>query len=730
MILFREDFKKYPDCILDYKTSNKSAIELAVKLRQMGIKNNSFFLVLFDSSLSGVDPFDPNLTKNQMVRIAIECKKNPWYFLREIARAPAQAGNESSPVEFNRSIICVWWCFFNHITLILTQLRQTGKSFAGDSLMNGLMNFWASNTKINLLTLSEKLRTETVSRIKAIRDEFPPYLTFKTRTDLNNTEELTINRFKNKYRTHIAQLSPKAAYNLGRGLSTPILHIDEGPFQPNIDIALDACFPAMDAATDLAKKFDEPYGVIFTTTAGKKDETSGKYIYKMINKSNRWSERFYDCENREDLEKILVSNKGVCRIYAEFNHRQLGKSDEWLYAKLREREMTRDAIERDYFNIWTSGTTSSPLPTRLLEKMVKSVVPDEYQDISSIGGFITRWYIPEEDIEAFMKNRHTVVGIDTSDGSGGDDLSFVGIDIETGATVFIGNFNEINLITFSKWLVSWLEKYTNCTFIPERRSSAIVIIDYLLEMLPQKGIDPFRRIFNWIMNDPLQHKERYEEAKKPLHRRSEDIYVRCKKYFGFATSGGGETSRTDLYSKTLQAAAKRCSDRILDKQLFEQIAGLVTRNGRIDHDIDSHDDLVIGWLLAHWLLTMGRNLSEYGIDSNKVFTNIQEETKANTPIEQYKLNEQLNIRKRIEALFSLMSNESDSNLIDRYESELRFLDSKLVLVDNEYFSVDATIKNARDENKRLRQQLANQAPIVNKNNIYNMNLPENYVLVR
>ena len=727
MILFQEDWAKYPDAIVDYNTTNKSAVVLATKLRQMGVKNNVFFLSLMDQSLSGVDPFDEHLTMDQMVRIGIECKKNPWYVLREIARAPAQAGNNSSQVEFNRSIICIWWCFFNHINLILTQLRQTGKSFGTDLLMNGLMFFWSSNTKINLLTLSEKLRTETVSRIKAIRDELPVFLNFKTRNDLNNTEELTINQFNNRYRTHIAQLAPKAAYNLGRGLTTPILHVDEGPFQPNIQIALDACLPAMDAASDMAKANDEPYGIIYTTTAGKKDEPSGKYFYRIITKSNRWTERFYDCLNKEDLDKVLLANKGVLRVYAEFNHRQLGKTDEWLIAKLRERDMSRDAIERDYFNVWTSGTESSPLSTKLIEKMFKSIMPDEYQDISSIGGYITRWFIPEENIQSFMSTRQVVVGIDTSDASGGDDISFVGVDVETGGTLFVGSFNETNLITFGTWLASWLERYPNCTFIPERRSSAIAIIDLLLELLPQKGIDPFKRIFNWIMNDPLVHKERYEEACRPLHRRSEDIYTRSKKYFGFATSGTGETSRTELYSKTLQNAAKRCADRILDKTLYEQIAGLVIRNGRVDHAPGEHDDLVIGWLLAHWLLTMGRNLTAYGIDTSKILIKTQE-LKPTTAIEAYKMNEQATLRTRIEELYKILSNEPDPNLCERYEYELRYLDSKLVLADNEHFSVDVTIKNAREANARTKQQVINKNTPINPS-IYEMELPDNYIRV-
>lgn len=699
MILFKEDWKLYPDAVIDYQTSNKSALELATKLRQMNIQNNAFFLVLHDKSLSGLNPFSKELTTPQMVRIGIECRVNPWYVLREIARVPSQSGNDPGQVDFNRSIVALWWMFFNHVTLILTQPRQTGKSFGADLLLNGLMNFWASNTKINLLTLSEKLRTETVGRIKAIYDELPHYLKFKTRLDLNNSEEMTINQFSNRYRTHIAQLSSRAAYNLGRGLTTPILHIDEGPFQPNIQTALDACLPAMDAAIDMAIKNKQPYGIIYTTTAGKKDEPSGKFFYKMINKSAKWTERFYDCENAIILEEVVRANKGVFRIYAEFSHRQLGKTDEWLMKKIGEREMSPDAVNRDYFNIWTSGTQSSPLPVKILEKLTSSIISEQHQNISAVGKYITRWYIPEENANEFMRLNNVIIGIDTSDASGGDGMSFVGVDVKTGATVFVGSFNQLNLIDFSQWLIWWLEKYTNTTMIIERKNSAITIIDYLLMFLPQKGIDPFKRLFNWVVNDPMEYKDAHAESQLPAFRRSKELYVRCKREFGFATSGGGDTSRSELYSTTLQNAAKRCADRVFDKELTEQLTGLVIRNGRVDHEAGSHDDLVVGWLLCHWFLTMGKNLINYGIDPTTVLVNTIV-TKEVT-IEQSAINyEQLKIRERITQLFSLISIEENYVISERYEKEMRYLDSRLILNDQEFFSVDAAINQAKQKNTK------------------------------
>ena len=90
--------------------------------------------------------------------------------------------------------------------------------------------------------------------------------------------------------------------------------------------------------------------------------------------------------------------------------------------------------------------------------------------------------------------------------------------------------------------------------------------------------------------------------------------MRNKRLFGFATSGGGQTSRTELYSTVLQNAANRAASIIYDRQLSGQITGLVIRNGRVDHAVGSHDDMVISLLLCHWVLTMGKNLIQYGID--------------------------------------------------------------------------------------------------------------------
>lgn len=700
MILFLNDWQFYNSAIVHWNTKNTSYLELAAKYKTVGIKNNFFFLALHNPQLKDVDPHSDKLTLREKAMIALECRQNPWYYFREVARAPAIAGTKSGPVLANRSTIALWWCFFNHITIILTQPRQTGKSFATDQLMTVLLNFLCNNTQINLLTKDDTLRSANIARLKDIYDELPGYLQFKDKSDSNNTESVTINRFNNKYIAHVPQSSPKNAYKLGRGLTSPIIQVDEAPFQPNIEIAMGSALGAMGAAVDMAKEENEPYGTIITSTAGKKDEPSGKYIYSLIEASSIFNENLFDCKDEQDLRRVVCSNsrRGAYRVYACFSHTQLGKDDNWLREKLNSSMQSPDDANRDFFNIWTSGSESSPIATQYLELMVKNIMDACYHEIFSIGRYITRWYIPEDRKEHYLQTRKIVMSVDTSDASGGDDISTVFLDVETGAVVGAGTYNETNLITYAQWLVYILEKYENVTLVIERRSSAITILDYLLLFLVEKGIDPFKRIFNWVVNDPLEHKTLFDEAKQPIRRRSDDVYVRAKKTFGFATSGSGQQSRSELYSVTLQHAVKRCADKIYDRTLTSQLTGLIIKNGRVDHRDGENDDMVIGWLLAHWFITSAKNLSHYGIDPTRVLV----ESKPQKQIEPklyYMHMEQQRIRNRIQEIYEKLQSERDFNICKMYERELLFLDSKIVLQDGEHYSVDAIIKEAEKNRK-------------------------------
>lgn len=701
-ILFLDDWKKYPTAIVDVQTTNQSFVRLASLYREMGIKNHAFLLALINPKLQGVNPFDPNLTLETQLAIAYECKINAWYFFREILRVPPEVGSTAEVFQANRGNMALFWSFFNHIMIILIQVRQTGKSLSADGLMTYLLNIRCKGTEINLLTKDDTLRSRNIQRLKNIDEELPYYLKQRTKADVNNTEMLTVKSLGNNYKAHVPQKSPKMAYNVGRGLSSPIFQIDEPPFQPNIKISLSAALSAGTALREKAALNGEPYGTILTTTAGKKDDRDGKFIYEIVSDAAEWTERFFDCKDLNELEAMVRrhSRKGELVINATFNHKQLGKDDRWLKNAIEQSRSVGEDADRDFFNKWTSGTMSSPLPLATLEKIRNSYIPYKHSSISAIGGYLTRWYIDENQIEHRMKNGMFVMSLDTSDASGGDDISLVLTDMRSGEVIAASTFNETNLITFAQWLaIDWIVKYkNNLTTVIERKSSGVAIIDYLLLILPSMNVDPFKVLFNRAVNDYEEDPARFREVSEPMGRRSADVYTRHKKTFGFATSGSGMGSRSELYSTTLQSAAKMVGDKVRDLTTINQITGLVNLNGRVDHQSGEHDDLVIGWLLNHWLMTKAKNLDFYGIDSKQILCELQS-IKIESNKDMYDYMEQQRIRQEIEKIYNEMKAENDAMIVDRLEQELRSLNRRLVLQDGEFFSVDDLIKSIR-ENKR------------------------------
>jgi len=244
MILFKQDWEANPGSAPDFTTTNITWVRMASILKSMGVENHLFLLALHNPDLKGINPHDPNLSNEQIVAIVVECKTNPWYFLREVLKVPAVASPDPVFMRANRLNIAMWWLFFNHITQFDIALRQVGKSISSDAVMVYLLTLGGVNTDMHLLTKDDSLRVKNVQRVKDLISTLPYYLNLKMKGDSNNTEKITINRLGNQYLTSVAQASPKAALNLGRGMTIAINQIDEIAFIKNNEITIPALLAA------------------------------------------------------------------------------------------------------------------------------------------------------------------------------------------------------------------------------------------------------------------------------------------------------------------------------------------------------------------------------------------------------------------------------------------------------------------------------------------------------
>lgn len=715
MILFAEDWKKYPNAHLHVETNNKSFIRIAQLYKAMGVRNHAFPLQLLDKRLIGVDPHSPNLTEDQMAMVMFESRRNIFYWLREVARPPG--GTAGDPLQFlaNRGSIGLIWMFLNHIDSVLIQPRQTGKSFSSDMLMTWLLNLRCYHTHINLLTMSEALRSTNLLRLRSIEAEMPWYMRMRKPSDVANTEAIHVSRLKNTYKAHLPQSSEKMANLVARGSTAAITQIDEAAFFKYVHISAPAALAAGGNVRDRAAQRNDPYGTLFTTTAGKLDEPEGAWVFRLLSEAAIFTEKFFDCKNIEELHQSVRQHArmpddeegGVRNNYASptvdmsFNHRQLGYTDDWLRRKIAEARATGDEARRDFLGHWTHGLQSSPLTPEILERIANSK-RDDFLAKTERNGFIVRWYLTEDQMTNLLPKLKCVVGLDPSEACNRDDIGMVIREVTTGAVIGVGVFNGLNINDFSNWFADFLVEHKNFTAVIERKSSGPGIIDNLLEILPLHNEDPFARLFNTIVHRLDTMPAMKQELARPLRSRDRMIYVNNKSCFGFATSGVGEFARSGLYGNTLQSAAHYTSTQVHDRQLINQINSLEMKNGRIDHREGCHDDLVIAWLLSYWLITNGRNLQFYGIQASAVMSNNGVSRKETDPVAMEEHRKAQAVRVEIDKLLELMRRENDEMITRSYEGKLRRLIDENPKINVGTLSVDDLVEKVRKERRERR----------------------------
>jgi len=624
MILYKEDWLKYPSAIVHLSTTNKSFIEFSASLKKSGVKNYLFPLALHDSRLKDIDPHSKKLTMEQRILIAREISVNKWYYFREVARAPASSGGRDAlRYEANTGNIAVIWAFFAEIADILLheQIRQTGKSFTARQIIRGLLDYWTFNTEVGLFTKDNALRVETIEAVKKIEETIPDWLQQTSKKDVNNSQAVTCIRNGNKLITSVAQKSEISANNVLRGHVIPIVFMDEPSFASNIHKSLPAILASTGAARKTARSVGAPVGTLLTTTSGDPSTVSGRYIYKKIYEPGaRFNIKYFDVRNKQEaielVKKHTVGDKRI--LVLSFNHKELGMSEEEFKLRLRESGAEGTDAERDFFLKWVADGSKKPLDTKVLRVVENSLTSPSYSQITDTG-HILEWYVSEEELATYA-NKSLVAGIDTSDMLGADALDIVILDPLSGAVVGRGHFDAGLLDDISELIVYLAVTYNKMVFIPEKRSSAMAIMDTVSKMFINLDINPFKRIFNKL----VQHADnaKLRELSSLKYDELKNTYIKYKKDFGYTTSGQGEHSRLNLYGR-LEDNLRYLGSTIRCKILIGQIVGLVNKNGRIDHGTLG-DDAVIAFMLCVYLLRSGENLDFYGLDTSMVLNNVHQ----------------------------------------------------------------------------------------------------------
>lgn len=576
--------------IYDIHTKNTSFLKISRVLLSHGVKNNKFMLVLYDETLVGVDPHSDNLTSEQKIRIYREICKNPWYFLREVSRIPVPGKLRGTEYALNLGNCAQSYAYLMNLNFISTLCRQSGKTIGHIALDVWVLNFGATNEAIVYLNKGQADSIENGKRFKDMKNLLPGFLKdmIVDKTDKDNTEEKYIAKLNNKIHIKSPPNNAESADRTGRGLTVPLIYIDEFAFINYIDIVYDALYPAFKTASENAKHNGVPYGIHLSTTPNNIDTTSGNFAYRFIENACPFCYELYDM-NPTELKEYINNNSLNNFVFIKYTWKELGRNEEWYNTMCKEMA-SAIKVKREIDLEWPRSDENSLFTEEQLDKLFLYVKDQKYS--LNIRNNIIRFY----DTPDFQKKY--IISCDVSGGTDQDNSAISIIDPRTFAC--IGSFKSPKIDTNSYYeLIKDLCTlyFANSIIVIERNSYGLNIIDRLIK---DPKIEP--RVFR-------------EYAMRTAEKVIENgIAVKTKKkklIYGIDTTSKSRKLMMDLLS-TIVEEEPEC---VVSPLLFDDIKHLtVLPNNRIEAMQGFHDDILMSYLIARYAIQYGTAMQKiYGI---------------------------------------------------------------------------------------------------------------------
>lgn len=594
--------------LYDLGTSNTSFLQVAEDLKTLGIKNWFFMLQLYDPTLVTVDPFaidqktgHPSLTQDQIARVVNECVRNPWYFLREISRIPDQGGT-AVPYKANRGNIAQAYCILHGYDSWLELVRQKGKTQSALAIQNWAYNFGTTNSEFIFVNKDGDNAKTNLRRLTDQINLLPEYLQFKSVVDEDGVRTKARNNatmIKHPINNNSIITKPKAtsydkALSLARGLTAPILHFDEPEFTEHISTIVANSVSTYEQAASNAKKNNAMYARIFTCTPGDQDTKSAQEAQKILDRTCPWTERIYDW-NEEQVDQYISSQGKECNriFYIKYYYYQIGLTQEWLQeisAKIGDPLTVRREILLQRLH----GSSLSPFDQEDIEYIVET----EHKPIDEL------WLLDYFKFDIYQPlNKYTayIIGVDCSTGTNGDNNAITILDPYTIEPVAEFECSFIGETKFCKLLIELISKHLpKSVLCIERNSIGDAIIDFLLNSSIRSNLyfDKAR--------DLQEEKMKQNETIESMLQKQAKI----KTYYGVYTEGKSRETMMSILARHVN----EYKEKFITHNIIRDLSRLKrTASGKVQAVGDDHDDSIMSYLIALYILYHGNNLISFGI---------------------------------------------------------------------------------------------------------------------
>ena len=551
--------------IYDILTKNESFIEMYRILKEKGIKNNKFFLILYDESLQGVDPHSNDLTDEQKMRIQIEVQRNFWYYVREVVLVPEAGG--FTHYQLHLGNLAQDYCMLNNINIIEMLPRQFGKTIGAVIVYSWIFHFTTMNSNMAFGNKQLPDAEENLKRFKDIVNALPKYLLSHTsvKDDIDNVQYIKCKSNNNTIRLLKPGGDALAADKAGRGLTLPICWFDEFSYLKYNDIIYEAAVPAISKASERAKVNGVPYGKLITTTPSTLDDPAGAFLHSMIESAIPFDENWYDMDI-DEVKWIIKTRSKNDFVYIEYSYQQLGRGEDWFEEQCRALGWNMFKIKRELKLEWMYASNESPFSEEQLDAISRCVKDPLYEfTIDNIHRFYVMYPLSN------IYKKSWIIAIDIATGLSLDSSAITVIDPASGKPAVVYKSNTIQEPELVDLVVKLVDTYfPNAVIVPEHNAVGIPFISQLLKTKVANQV--YYEVKTKEVENTIDMSAKMGKANK---------VKKETRVYGVITN---KDSRKIMTDEILNSIVNEAPDRINNKMMFSEIKTLIRdKNGRIDH---------------------------------------------------------------------------------------------------------------------------------------------------
>ena len=304
----------------------------------------------------------------------------------------------------------------------------------------------------------------------------------------------------------------------------------------------------------------------------------------MMNSSIPFHEEMYDYKISRLMDIVYHTPDKMSFIYIQFNHLQLGETDEWYIERAKDMNNPIKA-RREYLLEWINSNGNSPFD------------PDDIELISELTAnkrtnfqiFKINKYYNLNVYSEYRGRKPVLIGVDVSGGRGRDSTAVVVANPETLMPMAFFRSNMIPSNDLKKLLVTLVTKrYPNCILTIENNSIGTPLIDHLRET---------------VLNRVL-----YREKKKRTVDVGTNNATRKRKTESLEYGHNVNPVTRAQMMEMLETIVHNSPDHVAFPELYEEIRFLELKNGRIDHSSATHDDCTMAYMGLLWIVRYGTGL--------------------------------------------------------------------------------------------------------------------------